>query len=1258
MGNRFIIGSGGGKGGGSTHVAVEDPDSLRSSAYARVLDLVSEGEIDGLVHGFQSVFLDDTPLQNPDGSYNFTGVQVETRNGTQGQTHISLTEGAEFETAVGIEVKYGNPIERTITNPDADWARITIGIPALSRQDTSTGDLHGASVSYRVEVSAAGGTYKPVMLSIVPKYFGWNWYTAAASNDTAAAATGFSCAVRWTPNYLTASWRKKPVTATFRVEYRKKGTTTWSSAGEQTFTANVQTVTTEVGPSDFGFSGNTYPTYQTTNEWPTELSIGAFNVTGLEPAVYETRVVCVSTTEPSHGGSQIAAGTAYVQSAPAVITGKTSSRYQRSHIIKLSQFGCAPWIIRVSRETQDSTSSALQNKTWWDSLTTVIDEKLSYPLSALVGLRVAAEQFQSVPRRGYDIKGIKVKIPSNYNPLTRVYTGSWDGTFIVAWTDNPAWIFFDLCTNARYGVGDYVPASLLDKWSLYAIAQYCDELVPDGNGGWEPRYTCNIYLQTRQDAYRVLTDIASVFRGMTYWSAGGIVPVCDKPSNPVYQYTAANVIDGLFTYSGANQKARHNVAYVTWNDPSDMYRQKVEYVADESLITSWGYVNQTDVVAVGCTSRGQARRVGEWIIYTERFENETVTFATGLEGNIPRPGDVIQISDVTRAGERRGGRLLGATSNTVALDASVTISAGQTYQITIVKSDGSLETKTVTTGAGTTSSLTISGSFTSTPATGTIWILSSTNVQPELYRVIHIAEQEQGTQFAITALKHYPTKYAYIEHDRDFQQPDTSSTPDPFQSPPDVYGVQLSESLYRAGQAIMVKLAVSWEALPDRFAISGYRLEYRITGGNWIALTRSTSSTAEIQAVQEGADYEVRIISINALGRETSNPTVYTRTILGKAAPPGNVTGFVVARQNDGLNFRWNVVDELDVVGYELRTGTMWDAAAVVGTTAGTSFSYSSTRGGTFMVKAYDSSGVYSDSASLVSVADLSGINVTVEYNEETGGWNGTKSNVEAVVTSRKSEWADATNWSALSAWGQDTVSGGIVPVGTGANWTALDRTWEAYTKPWAFLLPPDATGGQYVTEVIDISYIAQCGIQIYPKVEILRSTELIPWSEYTLPWSAYTDPWAEVPAEIDPVISLAYEISTSEDGVGWTDYQQYTPGIYQFRYVRFRITMASADATSYLPMLTGFRVSIDVPDRVVHFEDQSIPIGGKTFTFSPAFVDIATVQVTLQGGAIGDTYKVTGKSNTSVTVNVYDNTGAAKTGLADIDVFGYGNRL
>lgn len=620
-GTSLIIGAGGGGkgGGGSARVAQEAPDSLRSKAYARVVDLVCEGEIEGLAAGLQSVYLDDTPIQNPDGSYNFTGVTLETRPGTQQQSYIPGFSSVENEVAVGVECKANQPVVRTINDPDVDAVRIKVSIPTLTLQDTTNGDLNGTSVSYAIDVQARG-------------------------------------------------------------------------AG-------------------------------------------------------------------------------YVQILADTVSGKTTSRYQRSYYIPLT--GTGPWDVRLRRITADSTQTSLQNKTFLESYTEVIESKLRYPNSALMALRVDASQFTSIPRRSYDLKLLRVRIPSNYFPETRSYAGVWDGTFKVAWTDNPAWCFYDLVTSTRYGLGSFIPESQVDKWALYRVARYCDELVPNGLGGYEPRFTCNLYLQSREQAYKVVQDMASIFRGMAYWSGGAITVTQDAPQDAVYQFTAANVIGGEFAYQGSSARARHTVALVSWVDPDDFYRQKVEYVEDMAGIARYGVV-QADVVAMGCTSRGQANRVGKWLLYSEQSESEIITFRTGLEGAVVRPGDVIKVADSSRSGLRLGGRIAAATTVSVTLDQD--LPAGS-WRISVLLPTGAVEERQVGSLSG--RAVGVTSAFSTAPQAGAIWVLASTQVEVQLFRVVQVAESEPGIH-EVTALAHNPDKYGAIEQGLALQPRDItvlSSTP-------------------------------------------------------------------------------------------------------------------------------------------------------------------------------------------------------------------------------------------------------------------------------------------------------------------------------------------------------------------------------------------------------------------------------------------------------------------------------------------------
>lgn len=794
---KLIIGAGGGgKGGGgaSARVAQEAPDSLRSKAYARVVDLISEGEIEGLVDGLQSVYLDDTPIQNADGTTNFSGVTLETRDGTQQQSYVPGFSSVENEVPVGVEIKASQPVVRSITDPDVDAVRIKVSVGQLTNQDTTNGDLNGSSVSFSIDRQVSGGGFVEVI------------------NDT--------------------------------------------------------------------------------------------------------------------------------------ISGKTTTKYQRSYYVPLT--GNGPWEIRVRRITADSTSSAIQNKTYLDSYTEVVESKLRYPNSALVALRVDASQFSAIPRRSYDMKLLRVRVPVNYDPGTRTYSGVWNGNFKIAWTDNPAWCFYDLVTSTRYGLGGYIPESQVDKWALYRVAQYCDQLVPNGLGGFEPRFTCNLYLQTREQAYKVVQDMASIFRGMVYWSGGAITVTQDAPSDAVYQFAPGNVVDGEFAYQGSSAKARHTVALVTWNDPDDFYRQKVEYVEDAAGIARYGIV-QSDVVALGCTARGQAHRVGKWLLFSEQSESEIVTFRTGLEGAVVRPGDVIKVADPVRGGMRLGGRIAAATASTVTLDQE--LPADLPWRLSVVLPNGTVEERLVGPVSGRT--LTVTIPFSSVPQVDAIWMLASSIIEPQLFRVVSVAERDPGVH-EVTALAHNPSKYAAIEEGLALQPRSITVLSD---IPPPPTGLAMQESLYRVKDQAQVLVQVSWTEVQTAIA---YRLSYRVAGGNFVSLPLTSANYAEIRDAQEGQyEFSLRAIGIT---RKESIPATLSGVVLGKTLPPSDVTGFTVQRRVSDLMIAWDELQDADLSGYEVRVGPGWDNAQLVAKTSGTQMLHDQSAAGQYPyhIRAIDTSGNYS----------------------------------------------------------------------------------------------------------------------------------------------------------------------------------------------------------------------------------------------------------------------------------------------------------
>lgn len=942
-------GGGGGKGGGGSRTPVESPDSLHSKQYARVVDLVSEGEIEGLVNGLNSVYLDGTPIQAKDGSFNFTGVSLTQRTGTQTQPTIPGFSTVETEVTVGVEVISGGPVVRTITSTNIDAARITVGIPGLSFQDLTNGDTTGTSVSLKIDVNNNGGGWLPAKLRSAAVAIPVSGNTASTGSTPITSAT---VSLFWTgikpasTGFYFGVTPPNPIQyCNWDLQYRETPSGTWT-----TFVSGVYSGTAKFIKSyrrnivwEAPTSGGTYVRSNQWNNKTPDLIIPETGSVILPEGTYEFRAIITSGV----GTLSIVSATGYRWYPDDIITGKTTSRYQKSYRLDLPKPG--PWDIRVSRITPDSTISNLRNKTFWDSYTEVIDSKLRYPNSAIMAIAVDSEQFNTIPNRGYDIKGLKVLIPSNYNPITRVYSGIWDGTFTVAWTDNPAWCFYDLITNDRYGLGSFINPDQIDKWSLYTIAQYCDQMVPDGFGSEEPRFTCNLYLQTREDAYKVVNSMASIFRGIVYWSAGSIVTVQDAPASPVALYSPANIINGQFSYQGSSAKARHTVVLVSWNDPSDAYKQKIEYVEDAEGINRFGVI-QSELLAVGCTSRGQAHRIGKWLLYTERLESEIITFRTGLDGTLVNPGEIIKTTDPTRAGERLGGRISSVAGTQVTLDTEVVIEGGQTYTIWVELISGEVESREVVSAPATLSTLQVASAFSDAVQTDAMWVLSSTSLVPETWRVISVVETAEH-QAEITALAYKENKYLEVEYNLQLDSFPTSN----FKEIPEAPTVgRIQDTIYTNGATISTKLLVSWETSPSTYK---YYIKYKANNENWVELPEITNNSAEVFNVTDGYTYTFRIYARSSLGQTSPDYLELIHTVLGKKALPSNVTNFNASINKQGVLLTWTENTDIDRSDYGIVQGTSWGSD--VTWVAGTSYSLLPTTVGThtYKIRSRDTTG-------------------------------------------------------------------------------------------------------------------------------------------------------------------------------------------------------------------------------------------------------------------------------------------------------------
>lgn len=595
-----------GKGGGGGHTPVEAKETSRSKQLVKIVEVISEGEVEGLADGMKSVYFDNTPVKNKDGSYNFNNVQLDGRVGSQVQDVIAGFNTSEKEVSVGTQVRKNLPITRTVTDSKVSRLRLTIGVQSLFSQNEN-GDTSGTTVELVITI------------------------------------------------------------------------------GSQTY--------------------------------------------------------------------------------PVSLSGKYSSQYLQQHTF--DNLPPVPFTVKIERKTEDSKSQRLQNNTVWSSYTEIIDTEFTYPNTALIGVKFDSEYFSNIPARTYDLLGLRVKVPSNYDTRTRKYTGMWDGTFKTDWTDNPAWILYDVVTSKRYGLGNRLGDFGADKWALYQVSQYCDQLVPDGFGGQEPRFTCNAWLTEQRSAYDVINDICSIFRAMPVWNGQQLTVVMDRPLDPVWTYTNANVEKGEFNYTFSAKKVRHNAIQVEYADKDNGYEKAIEYVSDDESIRRNG-LNVKKITAFGCTSRGQAHRTGLWLLQTEKLETKTVTFTVGTEGLMHVPGDIIKVADTYYAGTNVGGRVLSVNGKKVILDREISVN-GNGY-FSYINAQAKHQDIKITSVNG--AEVTLDQEPTGLEAYG-VWSLSTQQVTSQLFKAISVKEETKG-KYTITALQHEPQKEAIVDNGAKFEPKATS----------------------------------------------------------------------------------------------------------------------------------------------------------------------------------------------------------------------------------------------------------------------------------------------------------------------------------------------------------------------------------------------------------------------------------------------------------------------------------------------------
>ncbi|WLH82478.1 phage tail protein [Pseudomonas sp. FP2338] len=721
----------------------EAPDSLRSVAIAKMLIAIGEGEFEGTPTA-KDIYLDNTPLQDPQGNMNFPNVKWEWRTGAVDQTYIQGIPSIENETTIGTELRSGTPWVRAISNTQLSAVRVRFGWPALQSVDASN-NINGYRIEYKIELATDGGAYQQVLSEAVD--------------------------------------------------------------------------------------------------------------------------------------------------------GKTTSLYERTRRIDLPKANTG-WLMRITRLTVNKNSPAkFSDIMQIAGFTEVIDAKIRYPNTAILYIEFSAEQFRSIPAVTVGCKARKWSVPSNYDPASRTYSGVWDGTFKEAYTNNPTWATLGITTNDRFGLGRRIKPWMVDKWELYRISQYCDQLVPDGKGGMEPRFICNLNLQSKADAWSLLRDISAIYRGMTYWAQGQVFTLADMPraTDFDFAYTGANVItEGRqpFIYSSASERTRYTRALISYDNPLNNYDTDVTAVTDQKLQRRYGD-NPLEISAVGCTRESEAQRRGKWALLTNS-KDRTVTFKVGLDGRIPLPGYVIPIADELLAGRPVGGRISAVNGKVITLDRDTQAKPGDRLILNLP--NGKCEGRTVQLVSG--RKVTVTVAYSVTPEPELVWALDADDLAIPLYRVVSVARPEPGV-FEISAVQYDPSKFAHIDTGARLEERPISVIP--ITVVPAPASVTLTSS-YAVNQGIAIStMNISWPAVAGAVA---YDVEWRKDSGNWIKVQRTGSTSVDVTGIYSGA-YLARIRSVSAFEISSTWKSSNLTNLEGKVGLPPAVSFLTTKSELFGISIKW-----------------------------------------------------------------------------------------------------------------------------------------------------------------------------------------------------------------------------------------------------------------------------------------------------------------------------------------------------------------
>ncbi|MEE5083809.1 phage tail protein, partial [Pseudomonas alliivorans] len=581
---------------------------------------------------------------------------------------------------------------------------------------------------------------------------------------------------------------------------------------------------------------------------------------------------------------------------------KNVTKYERSHRINLP--AGSRWTMRVRRITPEANNSLVQDGMFIDAIAEVVDSDQEYPLTAVGCVEYDAQQFGGdIAKIAVHMRGMVVRVPTNYDPEARTYAtsgagtsgGIWDGTFKEAYTNNPAWVCYDIVLNPYYGLGHRIDATMVDRWNLYRIAQYCDQMVPDGQGGMHPRHTCNIYLQKQADAYAVLQDLASIYHGMSTWDGSQITFSADMPGDPVYTYNPSQILNnGEIQYSGTRARDRHNLMMVSWDNPAQDFKTDKEPVFDEVAMAESGSINELAVDAYGCTSLGQAQRAGQYALITEQTQTRPATFRVGLDGGIPKTGQIIAVADPMLAGRANGGRISGVAGRVITVDRDIDISTGAKLRVNLPS--GRSEARVITSISG--RSVTIAAGFSEVPEAECGWILDYDDLKTMQFLVRNITRPEWH-QYQLECIQHEPSKFDAIDFGAVVDIRPISGIPVGVQSAPGAVFVT-QHVVIEQGIAV-TNMTISWDAAPGAVA---YDVEWRWGSREWVKAPRTSEQLVDVPGIYSG-QYMARVRAVSALNVSSLPTSSLLTNLQGKTSLPPAVTSLTATSLIFGIGLKW-----------------------------------------------------------------------------------------------------------------------------------------------------------------------------------------------------------------------------------------------------------------------------------------------------------------------------------------------------------------